>query len=84
MVGFYGESVLVGYIMPNSPYTYQIYDFKNIFGNIFKQDWADYFLHTDNSIYLLIICLRAMKWLQVLLFNTNYSIQHYSFVHTDK
>ena len=26
------------------------------------------------------ICLHTVKWLQVLLFNTNYSIQHYSFV----
>ena len=27
-------------------------------------------------------CLQTVKWLQVLLFNTNYSIQHYSFICT--
>ena len=26
------------------------------------------------------ICLYTMKWLQVLIFNTDYSIQHYSFI----
>ena len=31
---------------------------------------------------ILIICLQSVKWLQVLLFNTNYSIQHYSFICT--
>ena len=30
-------------------------------------------------ISISIICLQIVKWLQVLLFNTNYSIQHYSF-----
>ena len=29
---------------------------------------------------ILIICLHTVKWLQVLLFNTNYSIQDYSFI----
>ena len=28
------------------------------------------------------ICLQTVKWLQVLLFNTNYSIEHYSFICT--
>ena len=28
------------------------------------------------------ICSRTVKWLQILLFNTNYSIQHYSFICT--
>ena len=28
------------------------------------------------------ICLQTVKWLQVLLFNTNYLIQHYSFICT--
>ena len=28
-----------------------------------------------------IVCLQTVKWLQALLFNTNSSIQHYSFGH---
>ena len=31
---------------------------------------------------LLITCLRTVKWFQVLLFNTNYSIRRHSFVCT--
>ena len=31
-------------------------------------------------MYILIICQQTVKWLQVLLFNTNFSIQHYSVV----
>ena len=32
--------------------------------------------------YIFIICLCTVKWLQVLLFNTNYYIQHYPFICT--
>ena len=33
-------------------------------------------------IYNINICLYTVKWLQVLLFNTNFSIQYYSFIYT--
>ena len=33
---------------------------------------------------MLIICLHTVKWLQVLLLNTNDSIQHYSLICTHK
>ena len=38
--------------------------------------------NTSNTIFLLIICLHTVKRLQVLLFNTNYSVKHYSFICT--
>ena len=31
---------------------------------------------------MLLICLQTMKWLQVLRFNTNYSIGDYSIAHS--
>ena len=35
-----------------------------------------------NFFKITISCLHIVKWSQVLLFNTNYSIQHYPFVCT--
>ena len=38
-------------------------------------------LNTKWFCFLLMICLHTMKWLQVLLFNTNNAIQYYSFIY---
>ena len=37
---------------------------------------------TNNSILILTIYLHTVKWLQVLIFNINYCIEHFSFIYT--
>ena len=73
-----------------------LHSFKYDLLILFLKDLEVAFLHTSiaiqshgftyykhKSFYLiLIICLYTVKWLQVLLFNTNYSIEHFSFICT--
>ena len=79
MVGFYGISTLVGYLMPNPVCTYMIY--KHFEDNISKLDraqflytikWFQVFLFNNNYLF------RIVKWFQVFLFNTNYLFAHSS------
>ena len=49
LVGFYGISTIVGYLMPNPLYTYilNIYDYlTDLVDDIFKQAWAHLFAHS--------------------------------------
>ena len=44
LVGLYGISTIVGYLMPNPLYTYELYMIcKHIVDDIFKQTWAKFF-----------------------------------------
>ena len=80
LVGFYGISTIVGYLIPNFVHAYilNIYDLiitslMCLYSFLQIVKWFQFYSR-------LIICLHRVNWLQVLLFNTNYSIQYYSFV----
>ena len=68
LVVFYGISTLIGYLMPNPVYTH----ISNI-----SHRWIACRQH-----YFQMGCLNTVEWFQVLLPNTNHSINHYLFVCT--
>ena len=68
LVRLYGISIILGYLMSNSVYTYILNLKTHFIDYIFKRSWA-HFLHT-------------VKWFQVLLCITNNSIKYQSSVYT--
>ena len=79
LVGFYGISTIVGYLMPNTLYTYII----NIW---FLNTFCRYPLLNNQIVLFQIIQFSIhkskVKWFQVLLCIPNNSIKHQSFVCT--
>ena len=70
---FYGISTLVDYLMPNTVYIYIL----GIYDLLANSLWLKLFSNKPE-----LVCLLIVKWFQVLLYNTNYSIQHDSFICT--
>ena len=69
LVGFYGISTITGHLMPNPVY------YIIIIHMISEHILLITFLNEPEVIFFHIV-----KWFQVLLCNTNYSLQHYSFI----
>ena len=60
LVGFYGISIIVGYLMPNLVFTYilNIYDLETYFLDIsFKPTWASIAMYPSQFNQTSLICL---------------------------